>query len=678
LVATICRKNATLSTAGSIRRSGWLQQFYNATSMALLRFHILRPLLIATALLTLLAPAPPLPAAQTHPSASAATNAAALVEQARAAQRRDEEDSRRRAEQALTLLVAAPDPDQEFLARLVLCEYYTERDPQATAEQIAALEALASQTQRKGLRAGLFVCRGESRQLLGQTAMAMIDYDQAVSSATSANDEEMLARALFSRGFLRGLQGEYADSLTDLRRAESLYTKLAKPLETQTVLDGIASMYSRMGDTEQARQIYEKSLQILRAEGLVREQVIVEHNIGRASERLGDWPTARRAFDSALRLSRNLGYVRGEAYALRGIAAVEVGVGQTRQALNDLQRARQLGIASHDANLGAMISLTEGMAMRASGDLVRARVLLNQALEAFRQTNQRNEMLTTYEQLALVDSEQGDWRRAFQWQQAAKSTAEQLLRIQIDQRFAVLKMEFDTATREKEYQALLRESSANERALSQADRARRLQYAVLALIVLIAAMLAMLAWQLHRSSQRLRQLALTDELTGVPNRRAVLTQLPSVLQDSNGRTAAALLLDIDHFKRINDKFGHPAGDRVLQLVAAQIRNSLLPGEFFGRVGGEEFLVVLPAATLRSAHLHAENLRTRIGIIDISGVAPDLPPLSASIGVAISRPEDSVRTILQRADAALYCAKAAGRNLVHTEGLHEAMPTLLAH
>jgi diguanylate cyclase (GGDEF)-like protein len=131
----------------------------------------------------------------------------------------------------------------------------------------------------------------------------------------------------------------------------------------------------------------------------------------------------------------------------------------------------------------------------------------------------------------------------------------------------------------------------------------------------------------------------------------------------DGRTAAALLLDIDHFKRINDTFGHATGDRVLQLVAQQLRNALRPGEFFGRVGGEEFLVVLPTADLRSAHQRAESLRTQVSAIDISTVAPELSRLTASIGVAISRPGDSTRTILQRADAALYRAKASGRDRV---------------
>ena len=607
------------------------------------------------------------PAARAPATAAATDNSpAALIERAHAAQRRDADESRRLAEQALTALATTPDADLEFQARLELCDYYVERDAAATQVQIEAMQGLLPGLKRRGLRAGLLTCRGELREIQGAATEALTLYDQSVSTATSLNDDEMLAEALFSRGFLYSLQGEYAQSLADLRRSEALFTKIGQPLSAQTTRNGIASAYNRMGDFQQARAIYESSLQAQRSQGLLRDQVITEHNMGRASERMGDWVAARRSFETALRLSQAMNYSRGEAHALRGLAAADVATGNPREALRQLQRASLLNRDSYDARLAALIAVTEAMAMRALGEPARGRALLSSALETFRDAGAKGELVMVYEQLALVDSEMGEWRRAYQWQEAAKRTSEQILRSQIDQRFAAMKVEFDMATREKEYQALLRESVANQRALEQSGRARNLQYLVLGLIVLLAAMLATLAWQLNRNSQRMRRLALTDELTGVPNRRSVLALLTSVLQQPDGRTACALLLDIDHFKRINDTFGHATGDRVLQLVAQQLRNSLRPGEFFGRVGGEEFLIILPVGDLRTAHMRAENLRSQMTAIDIATIAPELSGLTASIGVAISRPGDSTRTLLQRADAALYRAKAAGRNRVQAE------------
>ena len=147
----------------------------------------------------------------------------------------------------------------------------------------------------------------------------------------------------------------------------------------------------------------------------------------------------------------------------------------------------------------------------------------------------------------------------------------------------------------------------------------------------------------------------------MPNRRAVLAQLPATLQQTDGHSAAVLLVDIDHFKRINDSFGHATGDRVLQMVAERLGGTLQTPEYFGRIGGEEFLIVIPDADLRVAHVRAESVRSHMSAMDITAIAPELVAITVSIGVAITRSGDSVSSLLQRADAALYRAKASGRN-----------------
>ncbi|MGC4030071.1 MAG: diguanylate cyclase [Steroidobacteraceae bacterium] len=587
-----------------------------------------------------------------------------LLAEATVALRHNANQTRRLAEQALQRLAAQPDVDQEFRARLLLCEYYSERDLAALEQQVGMMQGLQARLRRQGLRAGLLTCRGEGHEMQAENAEALALYDQAVSTATSAQDDEMLAGALFARGFMHDMQGSYAQGLADLRRAQELYEKTGLSLHALNALNGIATAYNRMGDSTQAYEIYSRALQKQRAAGLLRDTVVTEHNMGRVSERIGNWRQARQSFESAYRTSREIDYARGQAYALRGLAAVALARGDAQAALGELRHAHALQQEQIDTRLGALISLTEAMAQRSLGQLMQARQLLASALAVFRGAGAQLEMVAAYEQLALVDSELGDWRRAFQWQDAAKATSEQLLRNQIDQHFAVLKVEFDTATREKEYGALLRESMANQKLLEQTRRARNLQYVVSGLIVLLAGLLATLALHHNRNSRRMRHLALTDELTGVPNRRAVLSLLPVALQ-AGDQGVAAVLLDIDHFKRINDTFGHVIGDRVLGLVAGRLKAMLQPPEFLGRIGGEEFLVVIPGTDLRLATARAETLRTHVSATDIASIAPELGAITVSIGVAMSRPGDSVSALLQRADGALYRAKASGRDRVVT-------------
>ena len=245
----------------------------------------------------------------------------------------------------------------------------------------------------------------------------------------------------------------------------------------------------------------------------------------------------------------------------------------------------------------------------------------------------------------------------------SQETAERLFRNQIDQRFTTLKVEFDTAGKEKENALLVRENEANQKALTQERRARRLQAAVIALTVVLAALLATLAVHQWRTTRRMHALAMTDELTGVPNRRSVLARLEPLVVAPNEHCHALLIIDIDHFKRINDEHGHPEGDEALKLVAARLRAEVHEPAFIGRLGGEEFVVVVPDADAEAGRQLAERFRESVMTIDTRRWLADRR-LTVSIGLTVSKlAGDTPSHLLQRADAALYEAKRAGRNCV---------------
>ncbi|HWW79915.1 MAG TPA: GGDEF domain-containing protein, partial [Steroidobacteraceae bacterium] len=128
-----------------------------------------------------------------------------------------------------------------------------------------------------------------------------------------------------------------------------------------------------------------------------------------------------------------------------------------------------------------------------------------------------------------------------------------------------------------------------------------------------------------------------------------------------------LIIDIDYFKAINDQLGHPTGDEVLKVVALTVRAAVSEPAFFGRLGGEEFLIVLPATGLGQARATAQSFCEKIEAIDTSSWFGERRHITCSIGVSTSVPgRDTPSTMLQRADAALYAAKRGGRNCVRTE------------
>jgi len=162
----------------------------------------------------------------------------------------------------------------------------------------------------------------------------------------------------------------------------------------------------------------------------------------------------------------------------------------------------------------------------------------------------------------------------------------------------------------------------------------------------------------ERQHMKIKHLADRDPLTGVFNRRAFDAQAPSELSKGD----SVLFLDIDHFKHLNDRFGHAAGDRVLSTVAKAVQAVLPEGALFARHGGEEFIAFLPQSA-GDAILHAERIRKTVA--DLRFPNPDSEiTLTLSIGVATAmRHGESVSGLSQEADRALYMAKAGGRNRV---------------
>lgn len=153
----------------------------------------------------------------------------------------------------------------------------------------------------------------------------------------------------------------------------------------------------------------------------------------------------------------------------------------------------------------------------------------------------------------------------------------------------------------------------------------------------------------------------TDQLTGVASRRRVLGDLAQAL-DAGRRTGTAVsiaLLDIDHFKQVNDGFGHAMGDLVLRGVANAIRVAVRGDDHIGRVGGEEFLIVFRGTDTLTALTIAERIRCAIEAAALTG--PGTPPVTASIGVATASAADSLEALIEHADRALYLAKGGGRN-----------------
>ena len=189
----------------------------------------------------------------------------------------------------------------------------------------------------------------------------------------------------------------------------------------------------------------------------------------------------------------------------------------------------------------------------------------------------------------------------------------------------------------------------------------RLVWQLLAGGLVIALLAAFWMRKLSRLNRELARLSVTDRLTGIYNRMKLDEALAAEIQRCRryDQALAIVLLDIDHFKRINDTYGHQAGDRALIDIAHLLSEGSRETDVVGRWGGEEFMIVLPHTDLTGAGRLAEKMRTTIAAHEFSGIGQQ----TASFGVAAYRIDDQPNDLVARADAALYEAKHAGRNRV---------------
>lgn len=174
----------------------------------------------------------------------------------------------------------------------------------------------------------------------------------------------------------------------------------------------------------------------------------------------------------------------------------------------------------------------------------------------------------------------------------------------------------------------------------------------------------------ERLLERLEGIANTDALTGLSNRDAFLRQAAAALLSASGHPSALLIVDLDHFRRINDRHGRDIGDRALRLVAEALRDRQRSGDLIGRLGGEEFAMLLPRTAPAAAESIASQLHAAATQIALLADGQSIP-LRVSIGLATTAPgDDDLGALVRRADQALYAAKNGGRDQIR---VHPAGP-----
>lgn len=565
----------------------------------------------------------------------------------------------------LRTTLPAGDQARDARFRSVYCGSSTWRNPvEALAYTDAAL-ALARDVRETASEARALLCRAEYVMLTSGTQRGLPEVDKAIDLLANGNEPQLLAESLETRGDILSLLGEQAKAMLDFQRARAAYRQAGISGEVESLVLSLAVAYRRMGDVDQARRYFTQALQRMQArsdwEGVASNLI----QLGFLHEEAGAPEGALQPFQQALDIATAHRLPDTANSALLGLAEAQINLGQGDAGLRTLERARQGFAARQDGSSEDSLQLLTGQALARQGRHADALAHYRQALPLIKRNGNDRYLAQLYKAQATSLEAMGHAAAALS---DYKQYTELQLKLQGKMRLEqgrLLEYEYEIRRGEFENRRLRIDAASKQDQVQALERVRRWQWLTIVLGALLLALLTSLAWRHGRTSRRLSRQSLIDPLTGIANRAAIEAEAIRAIERAprDGSAVSLLMLDLDHFKAINDRHGHAAGDRVL-CATTEAWQALLRGrDPLGRIGGEEFVVVCVDTTLEQAIVVAERLREATAALRFDDIDPQLR-VTVSIGVAQSqRTGDTHEGVLARADAALYRAKQRGRDRV---------------
>jgi len=470
------------------------------------------------------------------------------------------------------------------------------------------------------------------KQSLGQLDLAVALFQQSV---TLADQEGPMWRRAEQRGSLAYavLQTHQPDRALDIHQEAMRLARESGDLLAQSSAMTVAYIiYSALGRTEEGLRAAEAAIDLARRAGAKRQEVLTTANLADFYLRREDHATALRLALQALPLAREVNDLSSESVALTNA----------------------------------------GLAMIALGRHDEGRALVREALVKEESAGALSQMLAIQEELGHALEKAGLLNDAWQALSEHRRLADEVFQRKHQQAVLELQEGFDAERRQRELAELQTENKLKEAQLVQRDLQQRLWAAGVTAGVLLLVVVALLLKrmrhsnaQLQSSNALLKVASERDPLTGLANRRHLLQVMEQSASDGQGFEGSMLLIDIDHFKRINDQHGHAAGDLVLVETARRLRAALREEDLTVRWGGEEFLVVVRQMPPDEVEALAQRLLAAIGREPVP-LGRDAIHVTGSIGFAtfplqpLRRPLAWERAI-DLVDTAMYLAKAHGRN-----------------
>jgi diguanylate cyclase (GGDEF)-like protein len=549
-----------------------------------------------------------------------------------------------------------------LLARALTCLNDPEPFDNAVREGLAAAADLASDSP---LTLRLRVLDGVGATNRGDYATARELLSATVTLARAAGETGIAVLGAAELGFALSLAGNHESAQLELQRAHGEAVALRDEFLIASVNEVFGTLYTYIDEYGNALSHYRQALRGYQQLGYEVYQAEAIYGIAVAQREAGEYEAALANFQRYGEITGRHGDLHGEFDTAYGLASTYGDMGDCERALPAIDRALALeGPEDYKAELlkhAAVCHARGGDGAAARQALQRATAIIG-AIEELRGTRWEIDLQRAQaEMLAALGDYQGAYTalRDFHRERIA------LLETNASQRRVSQRATLENIRQNLQIDLLQEQARVRELELERQQQGLRTQrlanlFAVFAVLVAVG----IVVWRL-RDTHRLRELSNRDPLTGLANRRRIFARLEELLAGRQPGTTqlSLLLLDIDDFKTLNDRYGHPSGDAALQAVAGALRAALRPGDEVARVGGEEFLVVLPRTAASGAQEVAERILARIRELRIGDPQLGLG-VTASLGVAVFGVHgNNIDALYSAADRALYGAKRSGKDRV---------------
>ncbi len=511
---------------------------------------------------------------------------------------------------------------------------------------------------------------------------------ELIDQAYALEEALLVAKGKSLRGSISSFQGDYSTALDDLVSAQQIFIKFEQEYWQNVNLGELAAAYRRSGDAQSALDYQHKLEKNYQQQGRVFEANDVSIQIASSYEKLQLFDKAIERYQQSEQFLQDNKQVIYAADISVTIAGVLIKQGHYQKALMRLKSAQKIILPRFSAPF-SYLSLYLARAYFHLNEFEQSLVALKNAEQAFGSDENKRGLADVTFLKSQVYQGMGNWQAAYLalnafYQSHVKSDESINLK-----RNEQMKARFHNQKIQLENALLLQSTKEQQKKLAILADQDRMRIIIIALVAIILLVMSLFALTQMNSKRRFQRLAHTDELTNLSNRRDIYAKGESLLIDvlNKQQNIAMITFDADHFKQVNDHYGHDVGDKVLKTIADIASTSIRECDQLGRVGGEEFLIVMPDCSLDQARKIAQRLLVNIEGFAWQTIAKDLKQ-TVSAGIVVQEHAAQERsdldkqtlgsnslsthasdkntvsefsTLLARADKALYTAKSKGRN-----------------